>query len=38
MPLDLVWLGGVLVALGGVAIFLVIRRRRSAEPQHFGKS
>jgi hypothetical protein len=35
MPIELVWLGGLLVAAAGGLIFLFIQRRKPAEPPHF---
>jgi hypothetical protein len=35
MPVELVWLGGVLVVAVGVLIFVLIRRQKPPEPPHF---
>jgi hypothetical protein len=35
MPMELVWLGGVLVVVFGVLIFVLIRRQKPPEPPHF---
>jgi hypothetical protein len=35
MPVELVWLGGVLVVVFGVLIFVLIRRQKPPEPPHF---
>ena len=35
MPIELVWLGGLLVAAAGALIFLFIQCRKPAEPPHF---
>jgi hypothetical protein len=35
MPTELVLIGGVLVAVAGGLIFLLIRRTKTAEPPHF---
>jgi hypothetical protein len=34
MPIGLVWLGGVLVVVVGVLVFLLIRRQKPLEPPH----
>jgi hypothetical protein len=36
MPIDLVLIGGVLVAIAGVLIFFLIRRQKPPEPPHLG--
>lgn len=36
MPTDLIMVGGGLVLVVGVLIFMVIRRQKSQEPPHFG--
>lgn len=36
MPIDLVWLGGALVAAAGVLVFLLIRRQKPTEPPHLS--
>lgn len=35
MPTELVWLGGVLVAVGGAIVFALIRRTKAVEFPHF---
>jgi preprotein translocase subunit SecG len=35
MPTDLVWLGGILVVVAGVLIFILIQRQKPTEPPHF---
>ena len=35
MPTELVLIGAVLVVVVGVGIFVLISRRKSAEPPHF---
>ena len=35
MPTELVWVGGVLVSIGGVLVFALIRRLKPVEPPHF---
>jgi hypothetical protein len=35
MPTELVWVGGVLVAVGGALVFALIRRVKPVEPPHF---
>ena len=35
MPIELVWIGGVLVVAAGILMFAVINRHKSAEPPHF---
>jgi hypothetical protein len=35
MPTELVWAGGVLVAVAGSLIFVLLRRQKHAEPPHF---
>jgi hypothetical protein len=37
MPHGLVWIGVVLVVLGGILIYFLIRRAKEPEPPHFGK-
>lgn len=34
MPTELVFIGGILVAVVGVLMFFLIRRRKSDEPPH----
>jgi len=34
MPIELVWLGGILVVVVGVLAFFLIRRQKPAEPPH----
>jgi hypothetical protein len=34
MPIELVWLGGVLVAVVGVLAFFLIRWEKPAQPPH----
>jgi hypothetical protein len=35
MPTELVWIGGVLVAVGGALAFALIRRTKPLELPHF---
>ena len=34
MPTELVWLGGILVAVVGVLAFLLIQREKPSQPPH----
>jgi len=34
MPIGLVWVGGILVALVGVLVFLLIQRQKPSDPPH----
>jgi len=34
MPVELVWIGGVVVVLGGVLIAVMLTRRKSADLPH----
>jgi len=34
MPIELVWLGGIVVIVVGILMFALIRRRKPAEPPH----
>lgn len=34
MPVELVWLGGILVVLAGVLVGVLISRRAPSEPMH----
>jgi hypothetical protein len=36
MPTGLVLIGGILVVVAGILIFLLIRRLKPPEPPHFG--
>jgi hypothetical protein len=35
MPTELVGIGGVLVAIGGILVVFLLRRQKTAEPPHF---
>jgi len=35
MPTELVGIGGVLVSVAGILVFLLLRRQKTAEPPHF---
>jgi hypothetical protein len=35
MPTELVWFGGVLVAIAGLVVFAAIHRHTPARPPHF---
>ena len=34
MPIELVWLGGILVGAAGVLMFIIIQWQKPAEPPH----
>jgi hypothetical protein len=34
MPVELVWVGGILVVVVGVLVFLLIQRQKPSEPPH----